>query len=495
MIKFLLLLIIPLLNFGQNDPTEFCDSIFVSFVEYNEEEQYVAIEFSTQFLTQYWYGYAGFTLTNNSGEIIATETLENAGNVYGIGNNMTETRYLQITENFTAPLGTLNLVNNLFSGASPESVCSWMIYDESLYTYVPDDNFEQRLIDLFFDDVLDNYVLTENISSVEELYICCSNISDLTGIEDFINIKILDCNFNPDLLSLDLSNNTELISISANQISGTENGSLEFIDVSNCSNLETLTCLQAQVSSVDVSNSPNLIVLNIGHNEIETIDVANNIYLETLIIDNNLISEIDVTNNINLNTLDISDNPNLQCADIRNGNNIAITDFFATGSPNLYCINVDDEVYSTDNWINILDQHYFSNSCSDECNSISPNDITWVDPDWADFDWDTYWDDLDLGTIVDWENIPWDLIINSDMQPEDLIYYIISQGITLNGLPFIWDEFIDFSNNSNLNEYRNIRTLVKVVDVLGRDVSKINKDARLLYIFNDGSIEKKYIVK
>ena len=135
MMKIVLLLIIPLLNFGQNDPTEFCDSIFVSFVEYNEEEQYVEIEFSTQFLTQYWYSYAGFTITNNSGEIIATETLENAANVYGIGNNMTETRYLQITENFTAPFGTLNLVNNLFSGASPESVCSWMIYNSILNEY------------------------------------------------------------------------------------------------------------------------------------------------------------------------------------------------------------------------------------------------------------------------------------------------------------------------------------------------------------------------
>ncbi len=81
------------------------------------------------------------------------------------------------------------------------------------------------------------------------------------------------------------------------------------------------------------------------------------------------------------------------------------------------------------------------------------------------------------------------------MQPEDLIYYIISQGITANGLPFIWDEFIDFSNNSNLNEYRNIKTLIKVVDVLGRDVSKVNKDATLLYIYNDGSVEKKYLIK
>ena len=81
------------------------------------------------------------------------------------------------------------------------------------------------------------------------------------------------------------------------------------------------------------------------------------------------------------------------------------------------------------------------------------------------------------------------------MQPEDLIYYIISQGITANGLPFIWDEFIDFSNNSNLNEYSNIKILIKVVDVLGRDVSKLSKDAQLLYIYDDGTVEKKYVIE
>ena len=31
------------------------------------------------------------------------------------------------------------------------------------FTYVPDDNFELALIDLGFDDVLDNYVVTESI--------------------------------------------------------------------------------------------------------------------------------------------------------------------------------------------------------------------------------------------------------------------------------------------------------------------------------------------
>ena len=36
-------------------------------------------------------------------------------------------------------------------------------------TYVPDDNFEQVLIDLGYDDTLDDYVLTENISGVTSL--------------------------------------------------------------------------------------------------------------------------------------------------------------------------------------------------------------------------------------------------------------------------------------------------------------------------------------
>jgi hypothetical protein len=31
-------------------------------------------------------------------------------------------------------------------------------------TYVPDDNFEQAIIDLGYDDTLDDFVLTQNIS-------------------------------------------------------------------------------------------------------------------------------------------------------------------------------------------------------------------------------------------------------------------------------------------------------------------------------------------
>ena len=50
---------------------------------------------------------------------------------------------------------------------------------------MPDDNFEQTLIDLGHDDFLDNYVITNNISGITSLDINAKNISDLTGIEDF----------------------------------------------------------------------------------------------------------------------------------------------------------------------------------------------------------------------------------------------------------------------------------------------------------------------
>ena len=74
-------------------------------------------------------------------------------------------------------------------------------------TYIPDDNFEQAIIDLGFDDVLDDYVLTSNINEVGGLGLISKNISDLTGIEGF-----------RDLLNLDLSgNNLSFVDLSKNK--------------------------------------------------------------------------------------------------------------------------------------------------------------------------------------------------------------------------------------------------------------------------------------
>ncbi|MGB5322401.1 InlB B-repeat-containing protein, partial [Lutimonas sp.] len=51
-------------------------------------------------------------------------------------------------------------------------------------TSIPDDHFEQALIDLGYDDQLDGYASTQVISRIEEMDISNRNIQDLSGLED-----------------------------------------------------------------------------------------------------------------------------------------------------------------------------------------------------------------------------------------------------------------------------------------------------------------------
>ena len=76
-------------------------------------------------------------------------------------------------------------------------------------TYVPDDNFERALIELGFDDVMDNYVLNNKIDKVLSLNIENRQIEDLTGIEGFKSLLGLLCE-NNQLISLDISSNIYL---------------------------------------------------------------------------------------------------------------------------------------------------------------------------------------------------------------------------------------------------------------------------------------------
>ena len=55
---------------------------------------------------------------------------------------------------------------------------------------MPDDNFEQALINLGYDTVLDDFVNTVSIDTITYMNLNNSNISDLTGIEEFYFIRI-----------------------------------------------------------------------------------------------------------------------------------------------------------------------------------------------------------------------------------------------------------------------------------------------------------------
>ena len=60
---------------------------------------------------------------------------------------------------------------------------------------------------------------------------------------------------------------------------------------------------------------------------------------------------------------------------------------------------------------------------------------------------------------------------------------------------FNLDDIGDACDGIGLNEDIIQRALIKAVDILGREIDKDDKDSLLLYIYDDGSVEKKYVIE
>jgi hypothetical protein len=224
-------------------------------------------------------------------------------------------------------------------------------------TMIPDANFEQELINLGYDTGIPNgSVYTASIDTVTSLDVSSLSITDLTGIEDFTALTYLDCR-NTLLTSLDVSANTALTTLFC------YNNQLTSLDVSQNTDLDYLMCNNNQLTSLDVSANLALTGLNCLSNQLTSLDVSQNTALTILECDNNQLTSLDVSQNTALTIL-WCDNNQLTNLDVRNGNNTNFTLFEATTNPNLTCINVDDALWSTTNWIDIDPQHYFSTNCS-----------------------------------------------------------------------------------------------------------------------------------
>ena len=214
-------------------------------------------------------------------------------------------------------------------------------------TFVPDDFFEQKLIDLGYDDVLDDSVLTDNISVLTELVLWNSYISDLTGIQDFVSLVSLDCSSNQ-LTSLDVSENTALVELS---------------------------CNTQEITSLDVSQNTALKVLRCNNLLLTNLELSSNSELEVLSCYYNTLTSLDVSQNSNLTNLNCKQNL-LNCLNLKNGNNSNMLVTVYTNT-NLTCIEVDDVSYSNANWTAVDSQTYFSTNCNNDCsNTSSINELT-----------------------------------------------------------------------------------------------------------------------
>ncbi len=224
---------------------------------------------------------------------------------------------------------------------------------------IPDANFKQALLDHTptIDTDGDGEISVAEAEAFDGMIdVKYKSISDLTGVEAFVNLKKLVVSYNSLSGTLDFSANTELelLLCRGNQIDAVilvANTKLKRLDLGN-NNLQQLK----------LSTNTLIERLWVQGNEIEALNLSNLIHLEHFVADGNKFSELDFSNNENLLTvgvqnneltsIDISSNHSLYLlnawnnkltsVNVANGNNANITRMKVENNPNLTCIQHDE---------------------------------------------------------------------------------------------------------------------------------------------------------
>lgn len=168
-------------------------------------------------------------------------------------------------------------------------------------TYIPDDNFEQAIIDLGYDDVLDDYVLTEAIDTILSMQLDFLGIDDLTGIEDFSSLEGLDCS-NNNITTLDFSANPMLLYLICSM------NNLVSLDVTECTSLIRIWAGENELDEIDLTNCPLLEIVDLRDNNLTEIDLSMNVNLLQILVPNNELTNLNLTGLVNIVVLDCSEN-------------------------------------------------------------------------------------------------------------------------------------------------------------------------------------------
>ena len=354
-------------------------------------------------------------------------------------------------------------------------------------TYVPDDNFEQELINLGYDNVLDDYVNTSSIDTITLLNIGSNgNIIDLTGIEEFTLLEYLNCGGNQ-IVSLDVSSNLRLKQLYCdfNQIQTLLiNDSLEALDCNNnllsnlnlnngkslyivdcsfnlitsisldsCSSLNLFSCKENQLDSLDISNT-----------DIYSLDCSNNLLIDLILNDSivgvnseeNLLQNVDLSNLDKLGVARFSSNQlttvNTQGAislgylDVSNNQFIDLDISILSNLQTLLCWSNQLASLDLKNGNNINMSIDVTSNPNLDC--ISVDDTSWAITNWT--------------------------VSNNNIDPQHF--------------------FSTNCNTTNIEEFQTEIKTLKIVDVLGRETIPIN-NTPLFYIYDDGKVEKKIIIE
>lgn len=204
-----------------------------------------------------------------------------------------------------------------------------MLYDTPEYSCcnisIPDANFKSYLVgNTLINTSGDNEIqCTEAAAFTGNMYIPSLGISDLTGIEAFVNLPELRC-WDNQLTTLDLTANT----------------ALTYLD-----------CSGNQLTTLDLAANSNLAVLGCGYNQLTSLDLSMNSALYALRCYDNQITQLDLSMLPVLEKIECENNA-LTYLNLANGNNGAIWMLWAFNNPNLDCIQVDDAAAVSTAWPN-----------------------------------------------------------------------------------------------------------------------------------------------
>ena len=242
-----------------------------------------------------------------------------------------------------ASLSTINVDNKTWSTDNWSQIDTWTTFTAIYQVYVPDAAFRAELVLLGIVFNINKETTSTSVNTITSLEISYKNISDLTGIEHFTDLTLLNCRGNQlttidvsqntlltylycgvnQLTNLDLTNNTALLTLYChiNQLTS--------IDLSSNTSLRNLTCRGNQLTSLDFSNCPDMLSIHCGANPIISLNITNcsllwrltaysmnltsldtstNTALKELYVEGNQLTILDVSGNTALTTINCSNN-------------------------------------------------------------------------------------------------------------------------------------------------------------------------------------------
>ncbi len=178
----------------------------------------------------------------------------------------------------------------------------------------PDANFKAAILDSVSHSLVDlnrdGEISLSEASACTVLYVAFENISDLTGIENFVNLERLNVGGNllttlnlgmPSLtdLSCYLNYNLTSVTVSSQVLASFDANECNLSSISIPFNnlLWNFDCARNNLTSLDVSGFTSLRWLNCYKNHLTSIDVSNNTTLTSLACSDNQITALNLNNN------------------------------------------------------------------------------------------------------------------------------------------------------------------------------------------------------